>query len=815
MYPIYPIILSLFLALQPLWAELAQPRMHQLSVQEAELFSLALRQHSEAIKATQGKDKKMIAEAHRSLFRQHPIAYDWWLQDGESRDWYLAESLEEQLSQRLEKLGHEGEASFERYLELCVQRREARLARFLQKEQRVVYSKFRPLRPSFFAYTEALSDARAECNFIPGSELGVLHMKGIWGEEQCILSSPEGVLRDPDVHFDGEHILFAWKKSAKKDDYHLYEYHVPQGTLKQLTHGLGRADIEPIYLPDDNIMFNSTRAGHSVDCFTTEVSNLYLCDREGRFIRRIGFDQVHTPHPALLDDGRVLYTRWDYNDRGQVYTQPLFQMYPDGTGQQEYYGLNSFFPTTLTHVAGIPSSRKVMAIATGHHSPQHGKLCIIDPEAGRNEEKGVTMLAPKRAAKPERVDAYGQWGEQFQYPCPLSEQELLISYSPLGYDIGMPMHFFLYWMDASGQRELLMSDEDNSCNQPVLLSKRKRPFQRASHVDYENEMGTYYMQNIYAGHGLLGVKEGTIKKLRIVEIEYRAAGVGAAYGAGKGGEAHAFSPVGVGNASWDIKRVHGTVDVYEDGSAFFHAPARKPLYFQALDENNRVVQSMRSWSTLMPGEVQSCVGCHEHANSVPLSEARPSIAMQKGIASIQLEHGANRVFSYREEVQPIWDRHCISCHDGSKDTFSLKGDLRSVDSQTKRQFSDSYLKLTHARQTHRHNASWQGDDRHPEVNWISALSEPTRLKPYNAGSATSNLIKRLESGHGKTKLSREEIERVALWIDLGVPFIAHYREAHNWTKEEQAFYDYYEKKQKAAKKEELKSIQSYINHLKS
>lgn len=133
---------------------------------------------------------------------------------------------------------------------------------------------------------------------------------------------------------------------------------MPSRKLKQITSGLGFADIEPIYLPDENILFNSTRNGSAVDCWTVEVSNLYLCDREGRYMRQVGFDQVHTSNPTLLDDGRVVYTRWEYNDRGQVFMQPLCQMNPDGTGQAEYYGGNSF---------SQPHS------PTPGKSPEHGK----------------------------------------------------------------------------------------------------------------------------------------------------------------------------------------------------------------------------------------------------------------------------------------------------------------------------------------------------------------------------------------------------------------------------------------------------------
>ncbi len=796
-----------------------------LAPQEAKEFAHNLQQQyklvSQATEQNMGVDsiQARTKRAHRTLSTLHPISYDWWLQDGQTVDWFGLTTLDSALIQRGKKvhtLAHTSdfEANITNYITACIERRTKRLESFVANNPKIVFTKFHPLRPSFFAYTEGVSDARAECNFIPNSQLAVLHMNTIWGSQEIIMKDSSGVFRDPDVHFDGNHILFAWKKSAKDDDFHLYELNYTSGEIKQLTHGSGLADIEGIYLPDDNIMFNSTRNGSAVDCYTTEVSNLYLCDREGRFIRRIGYDQVHTPHPALLDDGRVVYTRWDYNDRGQVYTQPLFQMNPDGTGQSEFYGMNSFFPTTLTHSAQIPGSSKIMATATGHHSPQHGKLCIVDVEAGRDQEQGVMMVAPHRPSKAVTVDAYGQYGDQFQYPAPLNEKEFLISYSSLGYYVGNPMNFGIYWMNIDGERELLIGDSELSCNQPALLQERQRPFVRASHVDYTKDYGTYYMQDIYAANSLEGVERGTIKKLRIVEIEYRVASVGAAYSEGKGGTAHAFSPVGVGNTAWDLKRVHGTVDVHQDGSALFTAPANTPLYFQALDSNNRVVQTMRSWSTLMPGEMQSCVGCHEHKNSVPLSNHPISAAMNREVQSISPEHSGNRIFSYQNEVQPIWDKHCISCHDGVKNSFSLKGDLRVVDNQTKRKYSESYLSLTHARKTSNWNDSWQGNAEHPEVNWVSSLSEPTLLKPYHAGSNTSNIIRRLEKGHGGTSVSAQEIELVALWIDLLVPFIADYKEANNWTPQELEYYDRYYQKREKFRQEEQIAIEEYITHIK-
>ncbi len=182
-------------------------------------------------------------------------------------------------------------------------------------------------------------------------------------------------------------------------------------------------------------------------------------------------------------------------------------------------------------------------------------------------------------------------------------------------------------------------------------------------MDYTKTNGTYYMQDIYAGDALAGVPRGSIKKLRAIGLEYRAAGVGNNGSSGPGGDALVCTPISIGNGSWDVKVVLGDATVYSDGSAFFEVPARLPIYFQALDERNHVVQTMRSWSTLMPGENQSCVGCHESKNTAPpTARSAASLALKAGPQKLTPFYGPARGFSFPKEIQPILDRHCIRCH---------------------------------------------------------------------------------------------------------------------------------------------------------
>jgi len=789
-----------------------------------------------------------LAELWGRVERDYPVQWDWVLQDhgpGFER-WFQAAgstALERALIRAvlddIDGTGGDGAALageldalsrsnaspqdrrwLDLYVEACEQRRRLRIAPLLRSCRRIIFTKHFNLGGSHYAYTEGQSDAQAERQFQPGTSLCLLEMDGIYGTPRTLIEDPRGVIRDPDVSYDGKRLLFAWKKSDREDDYHLHELEVESGDVRQLTFGLGFADYEGAYLPNGDILFNSTRCVQTVDCWWTEVSNLYSCDGDGKYLRRMSFDQVHTNFPTVTEDGRVLYTRWEYIDRGQIFPQPLYQMNPDGTGQTEFYGNNSWFPTTILHARGIPGTGKVVAILTGHHARQTGKLAIIDPAPGNQENIGVTEIAPVRETRAVRVDAYGQRGELFQYPYPLSETEFIVTYDPFGW-ARKPLRFKIYFMTVNGERELLAADPDISCNQPVPLRPRKMPHLRPTAVDYRKKTGTFYVQDVYAGAGLEGVPRGTIRRIRVVALEHRAAGVRSNGNGGPAGGAMISTPISIGNGAWDVKHVLGTAEVYEDGSACFQVPARTPVYFQALDARGHAVQTMRSWSTLQPGESYSCVGCHEPKTEAPPARARATLALKAGPQSLEPFYGPPRGFSFIKEIQPILDRHCVSCHDDrsrrmdpgpphgptgerpEEKAFSLLG-TQTAEQRSGRRWSDAYLALTQAR-----GDALSGHP-NPLVRWISAQSVPTMLPPYHAGAARSGLISLLESGHGGVKLSREEMDRIACWIDLLVPYCGDYTEANAWSEGEVKKYAHFRAKRTRMEEIDRKNIELLI-----
>ncbi|MGB2824576.1 MAG: hypothetical protein WBF17_26610, partial [Phycisphaerae bacterium] len=394
-----------------------------------------------------------------------------------------------------------------------------------------------------------------------------------------------------------------------------------------------------------------------------------------------------------------------------------------------------------------------------------------------------------------------------QYPYPLDERRFLVTLA-LPTPEGKLGRFNIYLIDIHGRRELLVEGAESGdgigCKQIIPLAARERPHVRPSLADYRKATGTVYLQDIHEGPGLRGIPRGTVRRLRVVAVRYQAASFGRLAQSGKGGSSNVLTPIAIGHGSWDVKDVLGSVEIHTDGSAFFEVPARTPIYFQALDANGYVVQTMRSWTTLMPGENQSCVGCHEPGSAAPPAGRRMVMALKDGPRRLTPFYGPPRGFSFATEVQPILDRHCVRCHTGRKDKpFSLSGEAVEVD-KTKRRFSKAYLALTHTRGS-------GGDWDHPVVNWIDSMSEPSMLPPYHRGAATSKLMRMLEKAHNDVKLSREEMDKIACWIDLLVPYCGDFRESHAWSGEELDRYNRFLSKRKAMEDLEQAGIGAWIN----
>ena len=267
----------------------------------------------------------------------------------------------------------------------------------------------------------------------------------------------------------------------------------------------------------------------------------------------------------------------------------------------------------------------------------------------------------------------------------------------------------------------------------------------------------------------------------------------------------------------------------------FTAPARKALYFQLLDENNRVVQTMRSWATLMPNERFSCIGCHEDKKTAPLNPNHKTIAFTKGAEKLKDFYGAPRPFSFIKEVQPVFDKHCISCHkeEGKAKHLVLTAQPYLDDHNVKKRFYRSYYELTNARPEnghqpeefgffpgdpiwgHRKRGTRMADEPNKYVSWYTRFELMHLYPPYRAGSIRSGLVKTLEKGHKGVKLSGEELDKIRAWIDLNIPFAGEYDESNIWKDEEKALYKARMDERRRNEQIEEKNIQEMIQASRS
>jgi hypothetical protein len=604
-----------------------------------------------------------------------------------------------------------------------------------------------------------------------------------------ILTKTDMCVRDLCISLDGKKAAFAMS-SGKGKGYSLYEITIDNPTkvtqLTQMPSGLTVADNEPCYLPNGDIMFESTRCFGVIDCGWQPTSNLFIMDSTGKFMRRVGYDQVHTFYPVLRDDGTVMYTRWEYNDRDIAKIAGVFTINPDGSHQTEIFGNQTTWPMTMVQARPTPGSpSKFFAVASGHHGDYSGEVFTIDINKGRNGPENFKMISPPRETKTRDADAmaYGGVLRNSEYPYPLNDQWYLVSYCETNQTQHNSSAYKIYLKNIDGKQQELLAWGAKSLHDPVVVAPWKDIWgsnapRLATKANFNDSMATVTMSNVYYGAGMKDIlaSTGIAKKLRVVEIRYRISGACASGWAGMINGSHPsdvnfaapdICPVALWGGSWDVKSVVGEAKIYPDGSASFKVPARMPVYFQVLDSNDCSIADMRSWATFMPGETFACYGCHEDKNVSPPAVTNPLCGGTPQMLDKPLGV-EGQGFDFPKMVQPILDKNCKSCHTATHTSgFDFTGDL-VMNSGAKKSYAKSYTSLFKGIGASKSNKA---------INIATIFSQAPQIPPNSYGARQSGMIKDVVSGampKGGTKLSDKDIGILAAWIDLEAPHAGSY-----------------------------------------
>lgn len=565
--------------------------------------------------------------------------------------------------------------------------------------------------------------------------------------QTILLELPKGIIRDVEASYDASHILFSMRKSFE-DSYHIYEMDLKSRKIKQLTRLAEVSDIDPIYLPDGDIAFASTRAAKYCGCNRHIMCNLYKMSPDGANITQIGNSIEFEGTPSITRDGKILYTRWEYVDRNFSGAQGLWTCNPDGTRHALYWGQETKNPA-LNGIQ-IPNSNKVAAILSSCHDIAWGALAIIDKNIGVEGEKSVVKIFPESARKlidkpgDKYADSMKAVKIKYEDPEPISEKFILSSRQAS--EKSQTMNLYLTDIESGTDVLVGKSTEGMGLFDAKLLARRTPPMTAAPQRSYDtSEKALAYVSDVYEGTHLKGVKRGDIKYLRIVENPPKLYWSGG-YWENEGSQAPAMN-----YDDYDDKIILGTVPVESDGSAYFEVPAEKFIYLQALDANGDMLQTMRSGMSILPGEIASCAGCHESRAAPPPASLRHSLALKRKPSKIKpTPAGATgSEFSYIKNIQPILDKHCVKCHDfGGKgsEKIVLCGDRGLV-------FNQSYLQL-HSKKAI--SAIGAGPDAVVEANtW---------------GAKHSKIVRMIRNGHSGVKMPENEFAVLRAWIDLNAPY---------------------------------------------
>jgi len=593
----------------------------------------------------------------------------------------------------------------------------------------------------------------------------------------------------PEVSFDGQRVLFCFRPKEDRT-FHLYEANVDGTGLRQITAG-NYDDLDPIYLPDGRFAFMSNRGNSYARCTVGHPSPvLTRCDADGRniYLLSAGGEPEYTP--ALLDDGRILYTRWEYTDKELMRIQSLWTVNPDGTNTSVFYGNQSYWPDMLIEARQIPGSHRVMFGAHGHHQVYWGGVGILDRTKGFNYPHGLTKVTQELPwievgagpdDRPETPDyhpasCYGG----YKSPYPLSPETFLVSARVAGQ---RNSRYKLFLMDIYGNRELIYEGSFHILYGTPIRPRSVPPvipdqvvWAGAQKDAAPIAPGAFYSTDIF--RGAPDVLRGKAKFLRVLYLEPTTFTLGKKLQDMEHPRGHPHmhvGPVVSVTCNDGIKRVLGTVPIEPDGSVYFEAAPCKAIHFQLLDERHRALHTMRSFTNLMPGERRGCVGCHELHSTTPVSQNR--LALSRGPVTIEpYPLGTDFSLGYERDIQPILDNHCGRCHSATGpdplcQTGREKLDLTLRPSADFGTFPEPYVTLTLGNKRSV-AGGFPGPCEGGIANTILAEAHPWRpadygtLPPLTKLSYASPLIDLAASGkHYETKVDDDSLLKLILWVD--------------------------------------------------
>lgn len=572
-----------------------------------------------------------------------------------------------------------------------------------------------------------------------------------------IISAKDGIIRNPSASFDAKKIYYAHR--ANKDEYfRIFEYDLASGQSRRISADGPFHDFWPTELPDGGLAFISTRCKKKFICWRPQAFVLHRMNKDGGEIKPLSFANLTEFAPSVMNDGRILWTRSEYVDKGADYGHTLWTIRVDGTMPELVFGNTINLPQGYANGREVPETREVCCVMISHFGDLNGPVALLDLTKGPHDPSAIQSITPE-------VPWPGFWArsETFREPFPITRDVMLVAHAPED-------RFGTFLIDRFGNRELLTIDPaiDTICPQPFGAREMPPILTGVVKPDLaKKQLGQFSVANVYRGLENQ-VEPGKAKYLRVCQempTYLRAMPDGTFQTDHEPFMEWYASPVDIlsgpfGWPSYVAKGVIGTVEIEKDGSADFLVPSNKVLFFQLLDENFNEIQRMRSVVQLQPGEVRSCIGCHESRLSTP--EGSMSMASKQPARTLDPPPWGEGPFWFEKVVQPVLDKNCVACHTAETAAANPKQyDL--TDRRDEANIPASYRSLVVSGDVHYFDYTW-------------GAGKTTKADPYSFGVFKSRLWNEIlqDEHHREVKLTEEENHALKCWVDLNVPLWGDY-----------------------------------------
>lgn len=502
-------------------------------------------------------------------------------------------------------------------------------------------------------------------------------------------------VRDVDASYDGNRLIFAMRmplipgaEESEQPTWNIWEYDRTTDVLRRVIASDLSAeegnDVSPNYLPDGRIVFSSTRQRQAKAVLLDEGKPqfsaqdedrnehayvLHVMNAAGSGIRQISFNQSHDMDPSVLDDGRIVFSRWENASGSSIH---LYTVNPDGSGLELLYGANSHATGTGAIGAGTTAVQflaprpdedgRIIALLRPYQDTELGgdpvaidTAAFVEIQQATLANAGLAGPAQTRLTTVDvRTDPGLSPGGRYSHVFPLRDGtgRLLVNWTMCRLNdaagrtlpctpanvanvtlVAAPPLYGVWLYDPRDltQRPILTPTEGLRYSEVISLAPRAPLpaviLDAVPGVDYDpvlgpavENVGILNIKSVYdldgadvAPGGIVALRDpaqatADERPARFLRIEKA---VGLPDDEVRDFRATAFGASGVG-----MREILGYAPIEPDGSVQIKLPAGVPFALGVLDANGRRLTPRHlNWMQVRAGEVLTCNGCHVPAGA--------------------------------------------------------------------------------------------------------------------------------------------------------------------------------------------------------